>query len=96
MTLIDVKPPVPDTARLHKEEAGVRWYIDGEGVNAMHHMVFDGRVFSGNWVGPKAVFKTLVLMGEERQTYSDDDKLIGAITRWVHTGKLVKAMRGEQ
>ena len=88
-TLIDVNA-VPETARLRKEDNGVRWCVDGDGINAVHYMVFDGRILSGGWVGPRWVFHALASMSpEERMKYSAHDEYMGAIN--VQLAKL----RGE-
>lgn len=73
---------IPDTACFHKEEGGVKWYMDDpeRGVNTVHYMEFDGRILSGCWCGPRWVFWALVLMSpSERARYDTHDSFMGAI-----------------
>ena len=71
---------IPETATFYQEEKGVRWYIDGQGVNALHIMVFDGRMLTGSWAVPRAVFWALTSMTPAVRTrYRTDDAFMGAI-----------------
>ena len=73
---------IPVTAILQAEANGVKWYREGEGVNSIHSMQFDGQILQGAWVGPRWVFWALRTMSaEERATYHTHDAFMGAIRR---------------
>ncbi len=70
---------LPDTASFHKEEQGGKWYIERQGGNIIHHLLFEGQILSGSWVGPRWVFRALTSMSpEERTRYQTHDEYIGS------------------
>lgn len=74
-----------DTATLHQEENGVRWYREQSGSNTVHIMQFEGQVLTGSWVGAKWVFRALTLMPvEERAIHHTHDEWIGVIHKALY------------